>query len=177
MEDVLASYEERVEGMGTFFDAAYSVMGGLPGPFGGLKEERERLRVQVQEILARNEHLRKKDFNNMMQGIRLAQEQREKEVGELLKEYINKEKAMALALRENLGKFKEALAGGEAERVREFQTLIKAILSEQERRKQGVTSMLQEFQEQQHKSAGKLRELLARGNALRIKDLKLMVKE
>ena len=37
--------------------------------------------------------------------------------------------------------------------------------------------MLQEFQKQQQHSAAKLRELLARGNNLRIKDLKLMVTE
>lgn len=177
VEDVLASYEARVEGMGTFFDAAYSILSGPQGSFGGLKEEREKLRAQVQESLARNEHLRKKDFNNMMQGIQSAQEQREKEVGELLKGYINKEKAMALALRENLDNFKKALARGEAERVKEFQALIKAILAEQEKRKHSVISMLREFQEQQRRAAGKLRELLARGNSLRIKDLKLMVKE
>lgn len=177
VEDVLSSYEERVESAGTFFDAAYSVLGGLQGSFGDIREEREKLHAQARDILARNEHLRKKDFSNMMRGIRLAQEQREKEVGELLKEYIYKEKAVAGALRENLGKFREALAGGEVARVKEFQALIKAILAEQERRKQSVTSMLLEFQNQQRHSAARLRELLARGNALRIKDLKLMIKE
>ncbi len=177
VEDVLSFYEERVESVGSFFDAAYSVLGGLQGSFGDIKGERETMRAQVQDILARTEHLRKKDFNNMMQGIQATQAQREKEVGELLKEYINKEKAMAPALRENLGELKEALAGGEVERVEEFQTHIKAILAEQEGRKRSVTSMLLEFQKQQRHSAAKLRELLARGNALRIKDLKLMVKE
>lgn len=177
VEDVLSSYEERVESVGSFFDAAYSVLGGLPGSLGDIKGERETMRAQVQDILARTEHLRKKDFNNMMRGIQATQAQRETEVGILLKEYINKEKAMALALRENLAKFKEALAGGEVERVKEFQTHIKAIFAEQEGRKRSVTSMLLEFQRQQRHSAAKLRELLARGNALRIKDLKLMVKE
>ena len=177
VEDVLSAYEERVESVGSFFDAAYSVLGGLKGSFGDVREEREKLHAQVGEILARNEHLRKKDFNNMMRGIRLAQEQREKEVGDLLKGYIDNEKSVAGALRENLKRFRDALAQGEAERVRKFQVLIKAILAEQEARKQGVASMLLEFQDQQRHSAAKLRELLARGNALRIKDLKLLVKE
>lgn len=177
VEEVLSSYEKRVESVGLFFDAAYSVLGGMKGSFGDIREERKKTCTQVQEILARNEHLRKKDFNNMMRGVLLTQEQRETEAGNLLKEYINKEQAAAGALRDNLKRFRDALAGGEVERVKEFRTLIKAILAEQEGRKQSVTSMLLEFQKQQQHSAAGLRELLARGNALRIKDLKLMVKE
>ena len=177
VEDVLSAYEERVESVGSFFDAAYSVLGGLKGSFGDIKEEREKMHAQVGELLARTEHLRKKDFSNIMHGVLLTQEQKEKEVGNSLKEYINKERSVAGALRENLKRFRDALAGGEAERVKEFQTLIKAILAEQEGRKQSVTAMLLEFQNQQQHSAAGLRELLARGNALRIKDLKLMVKE
>ena len=84
---------------------------------------------------------------------------------------------MAFALRENLSKFKDALAKGETERVKEFLAMIKGILARQEERKEEVTSKLKEFQKEQQEMAKRLKELLAKGSQLRIKDLKSMLKE
>jgi translation initiation factor 1 (eIF-1/SUI1) len=84
---------------------------------------------------------------------------------------------MIRSLGENLAKFKDALAGGEAQRVNEFQALIQGILAAQDERKNKVTSELKEFQMQQQELAKTLKELLAKGRELRIKDLKRMLGE
>jgi DNA-binding transcriptional MerR regulator len=84
---------------------------------------------------------------------------------------------MIHTLGDNLAKFKDALAGGEAQRVKEFQALIQEILAKQDERKNEVTSELKEFQKQQQELARTLKELLAKGKELRIKDLKRMLEE
>lgn len=174
---IVSSYEKRIESIGSIFDTSNLILSNFQESIFDTKEERGKISVQLREALAKNEHLRRKDFDNMMQGILVAQEQREKEVRNLLKDYFNQQKAMAQTLRENFSKFREGLVRGKAERLKEFQVLIKNILTEQEKRKEEITSKLKEFQQQQHNLATRLRELLVRGDELRIKDFKLMLKE
>lgn len=177
VEDVLSSYEKRIESINSIFDTTHSILNDFQESIFDTKEEREKISTQLRDILAKNENLRRKDFDNMMQGILLTQGEREKEVRGLLKEYLNEQKTMAQALRENLSKFKDSLARGEAERVKEFQNLIKEILVRQDERKEEVTSNLKEFQKEQQEMAKRLKELLAKGRELRIKDLKSMLAE
>ena len=84
---------------------------------------------------------------------------------------------MAQALRENLSKVKDALAKGEAGRIKEFQAMIKEILARQDERRVEVTLKLREFQKEQKDLANSLKQLLAKGRELRIKDLKSMLAE
>jgi hypothetical protein len=129
----------------------------------------------LRESLAENESLRRKDFDQMMRGILSAQEDRETQVREELNRYLAEQSEVVHLLGDSLAKFKDALAGGEAHRIKEFQTLIQEILARQDERKNEVTSELKEFQQQQQQLAHTLKELLARGHELRIKDFKSML--
>jgi len=131
----------------------------------------------LRDTLAHNEHLRKKDFDSMTQGVLSAQEERETEVKNLLKGYLNQQREMARTLRENLAKFKDALVKGDVQRVKEFQEMIKEVFANQDARKEEVTSKLKEFQKQQQELAKGLKALLSKGRELRIKDLKSMLQE
>ena len=113
----------------------------------------------------------------MTQGVLSAQEEREAEVKNLLKGYLNQQREMARTLRENLAKCKDALAKGDVQRVKEFQEMIKEALANQDARKEEVTSKLKEFQKEQQEMAKRLKTLLAKGRELRIKDLKSMLQE
>ena len=177
IEDIVSSYEARVQSIGSIFDDTYLIFGELQGSILDTRQEREKINTQLRDILARKESLRRKDFDNMMNDILSSQSRREKEVRNLLKDYFNDQKTMAQALRENLGKFKDVLIKGEVERVKEFQGLIKEILATQEERKEEVTSKLKGFQKEQQEMAKSLKELLAKGGELRIKDLKSMLRE
>lgn len=176
-QDLITSYESRFHALDSLFDTSRLVLCDLHESLSHGKEQREEISSGLRDILAKNEHLRKKDFDNMMQAISSAQDQREMEVRNLLRDYFDEQKGMAGALRAGLRKFKDSLAKGEAQRVEEFQAMMKEILSGQDERKKEVTSMLKGFQEQQHQMLLKLRTLLAKGRDLRIKDLQSMLKE
>ncbi len=175
VEDIISSYKTRVEGMGVIFDTTHQLLRGFQDSFIDTKQEREKLTVELRENLAKNNSLRRNDFDNMMQGILSTQGKREKEVRNLLNNYLNERKEMAQALKGNLEKFKDSLAKGEIQRVKEFQNMIKEVIDEQEKRKDEVTSKLKAFQKEQKEMAKRLKELLAKDKELRIEDLKSML--
>jgi len=110
-----------------------------------------------------------------MRGILSIQEDRENHVREALNRYLVEQRQMVQMLGDSLATFKDALAGGEAQRIKEFKSLMQEILAKQDERKNEVTSGLKEFQKQQQELAHTLRELLAKGHELRIKDFKQML--
>jgi len=176
-ENIVASYEARSRSIGSLFDTTHQILEGFQNSFFDTRQEREKINDQLRENLTKNESLRRKDFDLMMQDILSAQEERERQVREGLNTYLAEQREMIHTLGDNLAKFKDALAGGEAHRVKEFQALIQEILAKQDERKNEVTSQLKEFQKQQQELAKTLKELLAKGRELRIKDLKRMLGE
>jgi len=175
--DIVSSYEAKIRSIGAIFDTTHQLLQDFQGSFLDTKQEREKLRAELRENLAKNESLRKKDFDNMMQEILSIQERGEKEVRNLLNNYLNEQKEMAHTLRNNLAKVKDALAKGDAGMVKEIQVVIKGILANQEERKEKAIFKLKEFQKDQQQMTKRLEELLAKGKELRIKDLKLMLAE
>ncbi|MFA4828988.1 MAG: hypothetical protein WC855_09295 [Thermodesulfovibrionales bacterium] len=179
-ENIIFSYEARIQSIGDIFDNTHLLLRGFQDSFLDTldtKQEREKFSAELRENLAKNESLRRKDFDNMMQGILSTQDEREKEVRSILKNYLNEHKEMAFALKENLSKVKDALARGEVERVKEFHEMIKEVIANQDARKEEVTSKLKELQKEQQEMVKKLKELLAKGRDLRIKDFKAMLEE
>jgi len=176
-ENAVSSYEVKIESVGAMLDTAHHILDDFQEAFLDNKEERRKINTELRDILAHNEHLRKKDFDNMTQGVLSAQEEREAEVKNLLKGYLNQQREMARTLREDLAKFKDALAKSDVQRVKEFHEMIKEILANQDVRKEEVAFKLKEFQKEQQGMAKRLKALLAKGRELRIKDLKEMLQE
>ncbi|MBU2540706.1 MAG: hypothetical protein KJ593_02290 [Candidatus Omnitrophica bacterium] len=174
-ENAIFSYETRIESVRAIFDTTHQILDDFQETFLDNKEEGRKINTELRDILAHNEHLRKKDFDSMTQGILSAQEEREAEVKNLLKGYLNQQREMARILRENLAKFKDALAKGDVQRVKEFQEMTKEVLANQDARKEEVSSKLKEFQKEQQEMAERLKALLAKGRSLRIRDLKEML--
>ena len=177
INNILHSYEARIWSIGSIFDTTHQILQGFQDVLLDTREEREKIRVELRESLANNESLRRKDFDNMMQSILSTQEEREKEVRNLLNQYLNEQREMAQALRENLESVNDSLAKGETQRLKGFQEMIKEILAKQDKRKEEITSRLKEFQKEQNMLAASLKELLAKGKELRIRDFKSMLKE
>ena len=175
--DIITSHDARIENIGSLFENTYLVFRDFHESLQDTRREREEMRTQLQDILTQNEHLRRKDFDRMMQAILSAQEGREKEVRDLLDAFFNEQKEMSRTIRENLDGVTESLAKGEVQRIRVFQKLLKDILAQQDERKAGVTAQLKNFQEEQKAVASKLKALLCKGRELRIKDLKAMLNE
>ncbi len=177
VDQIVSSYETRIESIGTLFDTTHQVLQGFQDSLLDTREERGKLNEELRENLAKNKSLRRKDFDNLMEGIISTQNEREKEVRGLLNSYLHGQKEMAQALRKNLKKFKDSLSKGEVQRVKGFQEMIKQILAKQDERKDEVTGRLKEFKKEQFMLTSRLKELLAKGKELRIKDFKSMLKE
>ena len=142
-----------------------------------LKDQRENIKAQLQDLLAKNGHLRRKDFDQMMQRIVLIQVEKEKGIKDLLNNYFIEQRSTLNFLKENLAKIKEALANGEGGPLKDSPEVMSQILTQQDQRKQEITLLLKEFQREQQEMTRKLLELLAKGRELRIQDLKTMLKE
>jgi len=177
VEDIISSYEIRVEYIRSILNTTQELLEGFQDSFLDMKQEREKVTAELRENLAKNESLRRNDFDNMMKGILSTQDRREREVRILLNDYLNEHKKMAQTLSGNLEELRSSLAGDEIQRVKEFQNMSKKILGRQEERKEEVTSRLKEFQKEQKEMAKRLEELLRKGKELRIKDFKTMLKE
>ncbi len=174
-EKAIASYEIRIESVGAMFDNAHQILDDFQETFLDHKEEGRKINTELRDALAHNEHLRKKDFDSMTQGVLSALEEREAEVKNLLKGYLNQQREMVHTLRENLAQFKDALAKGDAQKVREFPEMLKEALVNLDARKEEVSSKLREFQKEQQEIPKGIKALLAKGRSLRIKDLKAML--
>ena len=177
IDHLVSSYQAKIQNLGTLFDTTHEILFGFQDSLFDTKQEREKLNSELRENLATNRSLRRKDFDSIMEGIISTQGNRERAVRDLLNNYLNEQKEMARDLKENLNRFKECLENGEAQRIKEFQKMIKEILVRQEERRDQVTSRLKEFRKEQKLIASKLRELLAKGRDLRIKDLKTMLRD
>jgi len=176
-EEIISSYEERLQSINSIFDNTQTVLGEFQESFSNTNHERETLKVQLRDTLAKNESLRKKDFDIMMNAILLSQDDREREVKSLLNSYLMEQKEMARQLREDLGTFKDGLNKDNIDRINEFHGMLKDILREQEERKAEVTARLKMFQKEQSELSCTLGELLSKGNELRIRDLKTMLRQ
>lgn len=154
-QDLIASYDARVDAIGTLIDDTYQILEDF-------KNKRVKLSAELKETLAKRESLRKKDFDRMTNGILLNQEEKEKEVKESLKNFIKEQKKQA-------GELKDAVIKGEAERTKKAQREIEKGIAE-------IKGLLKDFCEQQEELTGQLRKLLTKGNDLKIRDFKDMIR-
>jgi uncharacterized phage infection (PIP) family protein YhgE len=113
----------------------------------------------------------------MMSVISSHLDESEQEVRGLSQKYLREQTKLVQQLREGLRNFKDALTEGQAQKVKELQTVIKEILSRQDESKIEVTSKLKEFQQGQQQTSEMLKDLLAKGKKLRIRDFKAMLGE
>jgi uncharacterized phage infection (PIP) family protein YhgE len=177
LDNVISSYEARIQSVEAFFDTTSQIFQGFQESLLNTRAEREKINSQLKENLAHNGSLRKKDFDRMMGIISSHLDESEREVRQLSQKYLNEQTKLVHQLREGLRGFKNALTKDQSEKVKELQTLIKDILSRQDEGKIEVTSKLKEFQRGQQQTSQMLRDLLAKGEKLRIRDFKAMLVE
>lgn len=177
LENVISSYETRIQSVETFFETTKHIFLDFQNSLLSTRQEREKINGQLREKLAKNESLRKKDFDSMMSVISSQMDQSEQEVRQLSRKYLSKQTKLVQQLREGLRNFKDALTEGQAQKVKELQALIKETLTKQDENKNKVTSKLKELQQGQQQTSKMLKELLAKGEELRIRDFKTMLKK
>jgi len=177
LDSIISSYEARIQSIEAFFDTTGHIFQDFQESLLNTRAEREKINGQLRENLAQNGSLRKKDFDRMMGVISSHLDESEQEVRQLSQKYLNEQTKLVQQLREGLRNFKDALTEGQAEKVKELQTLIKENLSKQDESRNEVTSKLKEFQQGQQQTSKMLRELIVKGEELRIRDFKAMLAE
>jgi hypothetical protein len=177
IEEIISSYEERLQSIGFIIDNTQMILGEFQETIPNVKEDTDSLKDKLRNTLARNESLRKKDFDAMMNTILLAQTTREAEVKGLLNSYLAEQRDMAKTLRKTLESFRGFLYRDNIDRVEEFHQMFQNILKKQEERKAEVTTELKRCQKEQSELSDSLVELLSRGRDLRTKDLRVMLKK
>ena len=160
-EEIVSSYQSRISTVATIIDNTHQILDDF-------KIKRNEISNQLKETLARGESLRKKDFDSMMQEILFHQDEREKEVRDLLKTFFEEQKEVAEII-------KKSLTGAEKIRIDDFKKMLQDIQARQKARENEVSVMLKEFQTEYKEMAESLRSLLDKREAMRIKDFKEML--
>ena len=161
-EDLVFSYQSRISTVSTIIENTNQLLEDF-------KTRRNEMSNHLKETLAKEESLRKKDFDKMMNNILSHQDEREKEVKDLLKTFFEEQKEIAEVIKKNLAK-------GEKVRIDDFKKMLQDIQARQKARENEVKTVLMEFQKEYKEMAESLRSLLNKGEAVRIKDFKEMVK-
>ena len=177
VDGVFRSYEARIQGVECLLETARNVLENSDNSILDVRPEYDQVSEQLRENLAQNGSLRKKDFDTMMRMMSAEQEQRGREVRDLSKQYLDEQTQIVHELRGRLHDFTDALAEGEPAKVTEHHQAITDLFTKQQQRSSDVVTQLRESQKEQQETAGLLRDLLAKGRELRIKDLKRMLAE
>lgn len=132
-------------------------------------KEQNHLADKLKEILAKNQNLRKKDFDLMMERVKSRQSFREKEIIQILEDFCQEEE-------EIVEKFKQILSGKISSPLKDFYDLKDKILNRPMDREKKVSLILKKFHEDHEELTAAIRKLLDKGGSVRIKDFKAMVK-
>ena len=162
-EEIVSSYQSRISTVAAIIDNTHQLLEDF-------KTKRNEISNHLKETLAKEESLRKKDFDNMMGEILSHQDKREKQVKELLKTFFQEQKEIAETIKKNLSE-------GQKVRIIDFKKMLQDIQARQKARENEVSTTLKKFQEDYKEMAESLRSLLNKGEAIRIKDFKEMLKE
>ena len=161
-EEIVFSYQSKISEVAIIVDNTSQILEDF-------KNQRNEMSNQLKETLAKEESLRKKDFDAIMGDIFAHQDERGKQVKNLLKTFFDEQKEVAEAIRKNL-------TGEEKIRIDDFRKRLRDIQAKQKARESEVNTALRQFQTGYKQMAELLRSLLDKGEAIRIKDFKEMVK-
>lgn len=161
--EILDSYEMRLESVGALMRQAIEVVKNS-------QRQQEEVAGELRNILAKTECLRKKDFDRMMEEMWGQRRKREKEIHDTLESFLREEKEIIDELRKKL------VEAGRPMKMDDFTVLKERILNRQRKRERKVSAILKSFHLEQEELSTVLRKLLSKGERVKIKDLKDMIR-
>ena len=159
---IIDSYEMRVKTVNGLMEQAYCFLMRFHG-------ELEEMIVQLKENLAKSESLRKKDFDRMMSGITARRNSREEEAEKVFESFQKKE-------REMIGRLRNVIESGGRSNPEDMEIIKEDILQRQKERETGILQTLKRIQLEQEELKAALKTLLEKGEAVKLKDFKIMLK-
>lgn len=137
-----------------------------------LRMEQEQMIEELKDILAKGESLRRKDFDLMMEAIRFERREKEKSAAVMLERFREEEERNVEDLRNIVAR--DGHSGPWD--LKSLKALVEDILSRQREWEREVSEKLRDFHIEQEELSAGLRKLLMKGETVRIKDFKAMLK-
>ncbi len=159
---IIDSYEMRVSTVSTLMDQAYHFLKSF-------QTELENMIIRVRDNLAKAESLRKKDFDRMITDIIERRREKEEEAKQGLKLFQEQEKEMISRLR-------KIILDGKGSSLEDINAIKDDISGRQKEREKSIIKELKCFQIEQEELKAALKNLLSKGEGLKFKDFKIMLK-
>ncbi len=159
---IIDSYEMRVKTVGALMNQANQLLGSF-------QLEIEDMMVGLRNNLAKSESLRKKDFDSMMSSVIELCQRTEEEAEENLKRFQAEEEEMIKRLR-------NIVLSGNRSNLEDIKTIREDILKRQKEREKTIIRALKRFQIEQEDIRVALKNLLSKGENVKIRDLKIMLR-
>lgn len=161
-DSVIDSYEIRVSTVNALMHQAYYFLKSF-------QMELDDMTFRLRDNLAKTESLRKKDFDRMISDVIERRCQSKEEVGQSLKLFQEQEKEMISRLRRIILK-------GSGSGLEDIEAIREDISRRQKEREKRIIKALKLFQIEQEELRSALNNLLSKGERLRIKDFRTMLK-
>ena len=160
---ILDSYEMRVGTVNAMTDQVYHF-------FKDYQLELEEMMEQLKDNLARAENLRKRDFDRMMRDITEQRHSQEEDAKEVFERFKEEESEMIGRLR------KIIISSDNRSSMEDVEAIREDILKRQKERENSIIRVLKRFQIEQEELKVALKRLLSKGEYVRTRDFKLMLK-
>lgn len=167
MQDLFASYEEGVKSISPVFSVA--------AMFLGANIEQETEKNQLRETLSRNGHLRKKDFDQMLDSIAETRHNGAREIYVLLRDYIVGQHETISQLSGYFAEVRFFLSDGDFQKIKLTVSQIKTIIARQETARRELENKLIEFEKERDEIQSGIKCLLSKGRELQVRDFKEML--
>ena len=179
IDGLIRSYESRIKNIESVFfkseaivQSSFDLLQEFNNSLKKYKRERERINSQLQENLAKKVSLRKKDYDLMMNDILNKLDDKELDVEKYFSQFIEEQKFMNQFLKTGVLEIKDGLQNGEHKNIALFRENLSRITVELETKKNMVISQLNDYRDMHRKTIEKLKELLAKGDQIYIRDVK-----
>ena len=159
---IIDSYEMRVKTVNDLMEQAYHFLESF-------HTELQEMMVQLKDNLAKSESLRKKDFDRMMSGLTARRNAREDEAERVFQNFHQEE-------REMIGRLRNVIVSGGRSNLDDMEIIKEDILKRQKERETGIVQALKRIQMEQEELKTALKKLLEKGETVKLKDFKLMLK-
>jgi len=159
---IIDSYEMRVKTVNGLMEQAYHFLRSF-------HTELEEMIVQLKENLAKSESLRKKDFDRMMSGLTARRSLREAEAETVFENFQREEKEM-------IGRLRNVIVSGGRSNPDDMEIIKEDIQKRQKERETGIVQAMKRIQMEQEELKTALKKLLEKGETVKLKDFKLMLK-
>ncbi|MGV8138203.1 MAG: hypothetical protein AB2L20_23585 [Mangrovibacterium sp.] len=179
IDNLIQSYETRIKNIESVFcksddlaQSSYTLLQDFTSSIKNYRTERDTINKLLQENLAKNVSLRKKDYNKMMGDILYRLEEKEQEAEKQFNRFIEEQKAMTQFLKKGVFEIKDHIKENNRERIKSFRQELDRISAELELKKELVIQEFCDYQQMHRLIIEKLKMLLAKGNQVYVHDVK-----